>query len=111
MVMILLALLLLSFVVVVVVVVAAALHRHVHTTTSHLASTLIWLLTSTMTWLIEIYCHVPTKKGNSSMSRQSTFQNHIMTNNFKSRHRRRSLPWMICHLTWPMRQLRLRMTS
>ena len=63
MVMILLALLLLSFVVVVVVVVvAAALHRHVHTTTSHLASTLIWLLTSTMTWLIEIYCHVPTKK-------------------------------------------------
>lgn len=45
------------------------------------------------------------------MSRQSTFQNHIMTNNFKSRHRRRSLPWMICHLTWPMRQLRLRMTS
>ena len=61
MVMILLALLLLSFVVVVVVV-AAALHRHVHTTTSHLASTLIWLFTSTMTWLIEIYCHVPTKK-------------------------------------------------
>jgi len=61
--MILLALLLLSFVVVVVVVVvAAALHRHVHTTTSHLASTFIWSLTSPMTWLIEIYCHVPTKK-------------------------------------------------